>query len=94
MSMFIFKEARNFQKKSDNSDLYVVGLLEVREKDGKQFIFDRDNFVDKETYEKIAAKNLTFGAQVKPIAKPAEYFGGRERLGDLEVIAKSPYGKA
>ena len=94
MSMFIFKEARHFQKKSDKSDLYVFGLLEVREKDGKQFVFDRDNFVDKEVFDKVVAKNLTFGAQVKPIGQPADYFGGRERLGDLEVLVKSPYGKA
>ena len=94
MSMFIFKEARHIQKKSDKSDLYIVKLFEVREKDGKQFVFDRDNFVDKEVFDKISAKNLTFGAQVDPKGQPAEYFGGRERLADLEVLAKSPYGKA
>ena len=94
MSMFIFKEARHFQKKSDKTDLYVVNLLEIREKDGKQYVFERDNFVDKTVYEKIAAMQLMFGAIVKPIGQPADYFGGRERLGDLELIALSPYGKA
>ena len=94
MGMFIFKEARHFQKKSDKADLYLVKLFEVTDRDGKQFVFDRDNFVDKETFDKIVAKNFTFGAQVKPIGRPADYFGGKERLADLELLAKSPYGQA
>ncbi|MBQ6980009.1 MAG: hypothetical protein IJQ07_05130 [Clostridia bacterium] len=93
MSMFIFKEARHFQKKVDKSDLYIVKLNELVEKDGKQFVFDRDYFVDKESFDKISAKNLTFGAQVEPVGKPAEYFGGKERLADLKVLSKSPYEK-
>lgn len=93
MSMFIFKEARNFQKKTDKSDLYIVKLVELREKDNQRFVIDRDYFVDKESFDKIVAKKLTFGAQVDPVGKPAEYFGGRERLDDLEVLAKSPYEK-
>ena len=92
--MYIFKEARHFQKKSDKSDLYIVKLNELVEKDGKQFVFDRDYFVDKETFDKISAKNLMFGVQVLPKGKPAEYFGGKERLADLGILAKSPYGKA
>ena len=91
MSMYVFRSCRHFKKKADNSDLYVVSLLDVSEKDGQQFVFDRDNFVDKETFDKVSAKKLPFGTVVDPIGKPAEYFGGKERLADVKVLNKSPY---